>query len=183
MLPHVGLAFRLALRLSGGDRHEAEDLVQETFLRAHRAFERFELREYGAKPWLLKILHHVFYTRRRRAAREPASMPEINGVDRGNAGPELPVSLLAAGQVDWDSFDQELKSAIDQLPHEFRATLLLWALGDLAYREIADITGCPIGTVMSRLHRARRMLCDLLAEYGRERGLIGEAQRARRTTE
>ncbi len=75
-LPHLEVMYRLAMRLAGNDA-EAEDLVQETLYRAYRSFDKFELREYGAKPWLLRILHNVFFTRRGRQARQPILLDEV----------------------------------------------------------------------------------------------------------
>jgi RNA polymerase sigma-70 factor (ECF subfamily) len=164
------VVYRLARRLCG-DAHEAEDLVQETFLRAHRAYERFELRDYGAKPWLLKILHHVFFTRRTRAAKGPALLADAEFVEAQVEQPVEVISLAGNGEVDWDHFDDELKSALDRLPAEYRSVMMLWALGDLTYKEISDVLDCPIGTVMSRLYRARNTLARTLADFAAERGV------------
>jgi len=171
VLCHVGLIYQLAVRLCG-NRHGAEDLVQETFLKAHRAFERFELREYGAKPWLIKILNHAFFTHRSQSGRHPSSLPEADLPDDA-AAVEAPQSLpdMVAGRLNWESYDDELKTAVNDLPIEYRSVILLWAVGELGYREIADCLNCPIGTVMSRLHRGRRMLTELLAEYAERRGI------------
>jgi len=169
VLCHADLVYRLARRLAR-EESEAEDLVQETFLRAFRAFDQFELREFGAKPWLLKILHHVFFTRRSRAVREPTLLQDVNFDDFAAELEREPLPQLASGQMDWDGFDDELKVAINRLQPEYRAVLLLWALGDLTYREIAHVLGVAIGTVMSRLYRARQALGQSLAEYARKRG-------------
>lgn len=167
-LCHLDLIYRMALRLSGSAA-EADDLVQETFLRAHRAFSRFDLREHGAKAWLLKILHNAFYTRRSQAGRQPSLLSDV---DFDHFAAELerdPLPELAAGQMDWEGFDEELKRAIDSLVPEYREVLLLWALGELSYKEIATVLECPLGTVMSRLYRARQLLGQNLAEYAAER--------------
>lgn len=170
VLAHAGVVYRFAVRLAG-DANAAEDLVQETFLRAHKAYDRFELREYGAKPWLLKILHHVFFTQRKRAPREPTLLEDIDFEDCAAELERNPLPQLVAGQVDWEDFDDELKAAMQRLPTEYRSVMMLWALGDLSYKEIGGVVGCPIGTVMSRLFRARQMLGEALADYAAQRGI------------
>ncbi len=172
VLCHLDLVYRIAFKLSR-DAHEAEDLVQETFLRAHRAFDRFELRDYGAKPWLLKILHNVFFTRRGQAGKAPSLLEKLSFDDFAAEIENDPPPEVAEGgeTVDWENFDEELKTAIEALPTEYRSVLLLWSLGDLSYKEIADALDCALGTVMSRLHRARQQLTSSLGEYAAERNI------------
>ena len=164
VLCHLNLLYRVAFRITG-NQDEAEDLVQETCLRAHRAFGGFELREYGAKPWLLKILHNTFLSRREQARRSPSLVDDGTLADLAAAAGHEALAGLVEGKVDWDNFDEELKSAVDALTPEYRMVLVLWALGDLSYKEIADVLGCALGTVMSRLHRARQMLVKSLGDY------------------
>ena len=85
-----------------------------------------------------------------------------------------PASELGSGQINWDDFDEELKSAVLELAPDYREVMLLWALEELSYKEIAEVCGCAIGTVMSRLYRARQQLGQRLAGYARERGLESE---------
>jgi len=170
VLCHADLVYRMALRL-GGSFSEADDLAQETFLRAHRAFDRFDLREHGAKAWLLKILHNVVITRRVRAGRQPTLLEDVNFDDFAAELEREPLPRLAEGQVQWEHFDDELKRAVEALIPEYRDVLLLWALGDLSYKQIAEIVGVPIGTVMSRLYRARQQLGNELAAYAARRGI------------
>jgi len=159
------------MRLAG-NQAEAEDLVQEALLRAYRAFGGFELRDYGAKPWLLRILHNVFYTHRGREAKQPTLLDEVD-LDRF-AG-EQPIGGVRVSpddsptSIDWDHVDQEVMHAVQGLAPEYRSVLLLWALEDLSYKEISEVCGCAIGTVMSRLHRARQALGRTLARYAKER--------------
>ena len=170
VMPHLDLVYRIALKLAG-NAAEAEDLVQETYLRAYRSFGQFELREYGAKPWLLKILHNVFITQRSHENRAPSLMDDLSLDDFAAELENKPFETLPAGRMDWESFDDELKAAVEALAPDYRSVLLLWGLGDLSYKEIAQILGCALGTVMSRLFRARQQLALLLADYARERGL------------
>lgn len=170
VLPHLDLVYRIALKMTG-DVSEAQDLVQETFLRAFRSFGQFELREYGAKPWLLKILHNVFITRRSHESRAPSLMDDLSLDDFAAELESKSFETLPAGRMDWESFDDELKEAVEALAPDYRSVLLLWGLGDLSYKEIAQILGCALGTVMSRLFRARQQLALVLADYAAERGL------------
>jgi RNA polymerase sigma-70 factor (ECF subfamily) len=162
--------YRMARRLAP-DEAEAEDLVQETFLRAYRAFDDFELREYGAKPWLLKILYNVFCTHRGKQSRERVAVdgPGVEALATDSGGTTL--GETGTGEVDWEQFDDEIKLAVEALQPEYRAVLLLWALEELSYKEIAEVCDIPIGTVMSRLYRGRQQVGRQLAEYARERNI------------
>lgn len=169
-LPHLDVVYRVAVKLSG-KAAEADDLVQETFLRAFRSFGSFELREYGAKPWLLKILHNVFFTRRGQEQRGPSLLEDV-GVDDVAAGELVePIGPLGIGEMNWEGFDEELKHAVEKLAPEYRSVITLWALGDLSYKEIADVLGVALGTVMSRLYRARKQLTESLKGYAERRGI------------
>ncbi len=170
-LCHLDLVYRVAHKFVGNPT-EAEDLVQETFLRAFKAFGRFELRESGAKPWLLKILHNLFLSKCRRDSKAPTHLPDMSFDEFAAELDKEPLPLLAVGDatVNWENFDEELKRAVESLAPEYRAVIVLWALEDLSYKEIAHVLGCALGTVMSRLHRARRQLVDALGDYATERG-------------
>jgi RNA polymerase sigma-70 factor (ECF subfamily) len=172
-MPHVDAVHRMALRLAGQEA-EADDLVQETFLRAYRAFDNFRLHDFGAKPWLLKILHNVFYTRVGKQSRQPTLIDDANFDGFASELDDPSISELGAAEVNWDLFDEELKQAVEGLSPEYREVLLLWALEELSYKEIAAVCGCAMGTVMSRLYRARQQVGGRLAAYARERGLQKE---------
>lgn len=161
-LPHLDLVYRVARRLSRNE-HEAEDLVQETYLKAYRAFEHFEMREYGVRPWLLKILNNTFLNRQAREKRAPRATDQQT-MDETQADE----GVLAPPELDFEKVDEEVKRAIDRLAPEFRAVLLLWATNEMSYRDIADTLDLPIGTVMSRLHRARQQLVRSLRDFARE---------------
>jgi len=134
-----------------------------------RAFAGFELREYGARPWLLRILRNVFYTRKGRQRREPTLLDDVDFDHFADELWDADVEGADAESIDWDQFDEELKAAIAQLQPEYRAVLLLWAIEGLSYKEIADVCDCALGTVMSRLYRARQLLGRKLRDYARER--------------
>jgi RNA polymerase sigma-70 factor (ECF subfamily) len=166
-LPHMELVYRIARRLTR-DHHEAEDLVQETYLKAYAAFGRFEMRQFGIRPWLLRILNNTFLNRQQRQQRAPRAADQ-QALDEIHA--DDPV--ITAPELDFEHLDGEVKAALDSLSPEFRSVLLLWATMEFSYKEIAEILEVPVGTVMSRLHRARKQLIDALAEYARERGIRG----------
>ena len=180
--PLLDTLFGAALRLTRS-RADAEDVVQESVMRAWRSFAQFE-RGSHFKAWILKILTNTFLTRVRTAKRRPATVPFAEGEDpatgdedRGAAGASSEDLPEEAGDVRaWERLygrvvDDELKGALDRLPDEFRAPLLLSTLGELSYKEIADALELPIGTVMSRLFRARGRLREQLTDYARGRGL------------
>lgn len=164
--------FRFARRLTG-DEHEAEDLVQETYLRAYKAFERFELRDFGVRPWLLKILHNSYLNRRAREQRGPRTTDQQALEESHAAGPAESARLDV---LDYEDLDAEVKRALECLSPDFKAIVLLWATMELSYQEISEVLSIPIGTVMSRLHRARLQLHKLLADYARERRLLSGDQ-------
>lgn len=172
-VPHLDEVYRLARQLAR-DPAEADDLVQETFLRAFRGFDGFELRDYGAKPWLLRILHNAFYTRLGKRSRQPRLMEDIRFDELAAELDEPAAAEFVDLDVDWEYFDDELKRAVEAIAPEYREVLLLWSLAGLSYREIADVCDCAIGTVMSRLYRARQQVGQRLAGYARERGLRSE---------
>lgn len=165
-LQHLDAVYRLAMQLV---RHpdEAADLVQETYLKALRAAGRFEERGGGIRPWLFKILHNVFYSRLNRAA-GPLAVDDLDRISDGAPGPGEPVPGSDLAGLDWEHVDDRLKHAIERLRPEYRTALLLWAVEGMKYREIAEIQEIPIGTVMSRLHRARSILAEQLADLAEE---------------
>lgn len=154
VLPHLDAAHNLARHLLR-DSHEAEDAVQEAFLRAFRHFEGF--RGVDGRAWLLSIVRNTCLTqlRRRRSGGEKVVFDEeLHSEGDEASGPEADlVRASASASVD---------EALARLPVEFREALVLRELEGLAYKEIAQVTGAPIGTVMSRLARARRQLQRLL---------------------
>lgn len=169
-LEHLDAVYRMALQLS---RHpeDAADLTQETFLKALRVADRFEEQGGGIRPWLFKILHNVFYTAVGKARRQAASSDSLPAAETAEPGPNDPVPAWDLASLDWEHVDERLKAAIDHLKPEYRSVLLLWGVEGLKYREIAEIQDVPIGTVMSRLHRARQILAEQLMELAEEKRL------------
>jgi len=149
----------------------AADLVQETYLKAMKAEHRFELRGMGVRPWLFRILHNNFYSRVAKRKRQPTlgdDLPEIE-VDGHVGGDGEPAWNLQS--LDWEQVDDRLKAAVAELPEHYREVLLLWAVEVLKYREIADVLDVTMGTVMSRLYRARAILTEQLADLAKEHGM------------
>lgn len=154
-LQHLDAVDRAAKSLSRNPA-ESDDLVQETFLRAYRSWEKFDLRTYGVKPWLLRILHNLHISRSVREARQPKAIADdqLQTVP-GSDAPIDPESTR------WEA-NPNLARAMQRLSTDLRTALILWAVDELSYQEIADVMSVPIGTVMSRLHRARKCLREFL---------------------
>jgi RNA polymerase sigma-70 factor, ECF subfamily len=148
-----------ALRLTANPA-DAEDLVQDTYLKAFRAADQFQPGT-NLRAWLFTILHNTFLNRRRRAVREPVAV-ETEEIERAAAAlpgePETPEQLLLRSTIDAD-----LQAALDDLPDSFRQAVWLRDVEEFTYAEIATMLGVPIGTVMSRISRGRRMLYDRLS--------------------
>ncbi len=171
-LEQMDAVYRMALQLA---RHpdEASDLVQETYLKAIRSADRFEERGKGMRAWLFTILHNTFYSRVKREGRGPTAVPELFDAESRERGPGDEGRAWDLVSIDWEQVDGRLKAAIGELRPEHREVLLLWGVEGLKYREIGEITGVPIGTVMSRLHRARKILAESLEEFRSEVGWQG----------
>lgn len=169
LLAEMDAVYRMAMHLA---RHpdEAADLVQETYLKAFKAEATFELREQGVRPWLFKILHNSFYTRVGKRKREPTIADDL-AHEATPSELDVPPPAWDLESLDWEQVDDRLKHAIEALPDHYREVLLLWAVEGLKYREIADVLDVPLGTVMSRLYRARATLSKELAEYAAEQGI------------
>lgn len=139
------------------DRASADDLVQETYLRALRARKQYQPREHGLRPWLLRIMHNAHVTRVTRDKKQPAATDPVHLDDHGGGAdsrfPAIPAEL-----------DDTVRGALAELSDDLRAALTLWAMDDLSYKEMADVLDVPIGTVMSRLYRARHALAAKLRE-------------------
>jgi RNA polymerase sigma-70 factor, ECF subfamily len=155
---------------------DAEDLVQETYLKAYRAYGSFE-EGTNLKAWLYRILTNTFINSYRARSRRPeesdvADVDELYLYHR-LVGDGVSSSGRSAEDVALDDFtDGEVKAAIESLPDAFRMTVLLADVEGFSYREIAEITEVPIGTVMSRLHRGRAALQKALHDFGVQRGLV-----------
>ena len=162
VLPHLDAAFRLARVLTGGQQN-AEDLVQEAFLRAYAGFRGYQ-RGSNARAWLLTILRHTYLNDVRRQKGRPA----LVSLDRENEYDPVP---LEVADKDTPGPEEQTLRALDralilnklsELPEAYRTTLALVDLEGLRYAEAAAVLRCPVGTVMSRLHRGRDLLAQQL---------------------
>jgi RNA polymerase sigma-70 factor (ECF subfamily) len=174
-LPHLRSLFRLALRLTG-DVAAAEDLVQETYLKALQSFSGLRDRT-RMRPWLFQILSRLVTDRHRASGRE-VSVGDCEDLDRFSLYDRIadedpfPYSDRLHDDFLAQFRDEEVRQALLGLPEAYRVPLLLVYVEEMSYRELAEVLGCPIGTVMSRLHRGRKALESQLWECAKRRGLV-----------
>ncbi|TFG66883.1 MAG: sigma-70 family RNA polymerase sigma factor [Gemmatimonadales bacterium] len=168
-IPHLDALYGLALRLTGGDQSRSEDLVQDAILKAYRSWDRFETGT-NCRAWLMTILRNTFINEFRRVKSRPTDVEFEEVADR------LPADTLfeadPEGQVFERIIDDQVIAAIEELPDDFRISIVLSDIEGLAYQEIADLLEIPIGTVKSRLFRARKRLQVRLYEYAVEMGFL-----------
>lgn len=171
-LEHLDPLYAAALRLTRHER-DAEDLVQDTFLRAYRFFDKFE-RGTNIKAWLFKILTNTFINRYRRSTKERSI---VDGAERDVHDRFVSRDATEVAANPEKAFFEKLLSddvlrAVDALPVDFRMVVILADLQEFSYKEIADILDVPVGTVMSRLYRGRRLLQRSLAAYAAASGVV-----------
>lgn len=179
LTPILDLAYGMALRLAR-NRADAEDLVQEAALRAFRAFDSFEPGT-NFKAWFLRILMNQFLQGYRKHRREPETVDVENVEDLYLYARTREVGLHAwspdPAQLLMSKLDEEqVAAAVGALPAEYRAVAVLYFMQDLSYREIAEVVGCPVGTVRSRLHRGRKLLQKALWRTAQEAGIAAAFQ-------
>lgn len=184
VLPHFEFLYRFAQYLTR-NQADAEDLTQDTLTLAFRKFEQFR-QGTDARPWLARIARNAFVDRLRRKAREPviADTGETFDALADEESPEKRLegalsarmgSVIESQEVFFDLFGDEVNRHLWELPPEFRAAVVLSDVEGLSYREISDALDCPLGTVRSRISRAREHLRIKLYEYARSLGFVQES--------
>ena len=168
VLPHLDVLHYTALRLTR-DESNAQDLVQETFLRAYRAMHQLT-QEGSCRAWLMKIMMNIWLNQRQKRGRDAIGL-DVNDLDLSSEDvavwshqslPEAPDHAASRKQ-----FCEDLDEALQQLPEAFRIVVMLADVEGLSYREVSELLQCPIGTVMSRLYRARQFLRKALWAHAR----------------
>src|SRR5262245_44998521 len=184
-LPHLGSLFGAAFRLTRNPR-DAEDLVQDVMLRAYRFWDSFEP-ESNCKAWLFKILTNTFINQYQKTKRHREVLNAAMNEQEATGG--VLVHEGALEQRDPEgilldrSLSEDVSAALAELPADFRLAVVLCDVEGFSYKEIADIMDCPVGTVMSRLHRGRRLLKQSLREYAIAQGVVKDRQPDRQPEE
>jgi RNA polymerase sigma-70 factor, ECF subfamily len=170
--------YSTALRMTR-NRADAEDLVQETFMKGWRAFDSYE-QGTNLRAWLFRIMTNTYINKYNAKQRRPDEteldeVEELYLFKRLGAFNQTKINLSAEDQMLELFTDDEVKNALEELPEVFLIPVLMSDVEGFSYKEIAEITGVPIGTVMSRLHRGRKLMQKRLYDYAQERGLIDES--------
>jgi RNA polymerase sigma-70 factor, ECF subfamily len=170
-VPHLDAVYNFALRMTG-DEDDADDLVQETFLKAFRFFDKFE-KGTNCKAWLFRIMKNSFINDYRKTTKEPN---KVDYDDVQNFYENIKADEVETQHYEEDAFanllDDDISKAISGLPEDFRTVVILSDIEGFTYEEIADFTDIPVGTVRSRLHRARKMLYVQLFDYAKGKGFV-----------
>ena len=170
-VPHMDAVYNFALKMTG-DEDDADDLVQETFMKAFRFFDKFE-KGTNCKAWLFRILKNSFINDYRKHTKEP---DKVDYEDVQNFYENIKSDEVDTDHYELDAFsnllDDDISKAMAELPEDFRTVIILNDIEGFTYEEIADFVDIPVGTVRSRLHRARKMLYVQLYDYAKERGFV-----------
>jgi len=170
-IPHMNALYNFAYRMTG-DKDDADDLVQETYLKAYRFFDKFE-KGTNCKAWLFRIMKNSFINDYRKLIKEPN---KVDYEDVQNFYETIKSDEVVYNHYQEDAFsnslDDEITKAISELPEDFRTVIILSDIEGFTYEERADFVDIPVGTVRSRLHRARKMLYSQLYNYAKDKGYV-----------
>ncbi|MBS1518911.1 MAG: sigma-70 family RNA polymerase sigma factor [Bacteroidetes bacterium] len=168
-MPHMKLLHNYAYKITG-NQLDSDDLLQETFLRAFRFFDKFE-KGTNCKAWLFRIMKNLFINKYRKKQKEPG---KVDYAEIENFYDNIRSSKIDSNNLQEKVFsnllDDDLLNALNSLQDDFKTVVILCDLEGLSYEEIAEFVQCPIGTVRSRLHRGRKVLQQKLMEYARDKG-------------
>jgi RNA polymerase sigma-70 factor, ECF subfamily len=174
-VPHMDALYNFALKMTG-DSDDANDLLQETYLKAFRFFDKFE-KGTNCKAWLFSIMKNTFINTYRKQSKEP---DKVDYEDVENFYENIKASSTDDAHLEKEIFDNllddELSEAIAGLPEDFRTVILLCDIEGYSYEEIADFVDIPVGTVRSRLHRARKMMYTKLYKYAENKGYMDKKE-------
>ena len=173
--PHLTSLYNTALRMTR-NQHDAEDLVQDALYKAFRAMDQFQ-RNTNFRAWIFRILVNTFITAYRKAVKQPQKISYddleefflFKRLDETASLQEMPKEEFLE-----NLFDDDVKEALENLPYQFRLVVLLCDVEGFSYNEIAEIIDAPLGTVMSRLYRGRKLLQRYLWDYAKKRGYIAD---------
>jgi RNA polymerase sigma-70 factor (ECF subfamily) len=170
-IPHMDSLYNFALKMTRNS-DDADDLIQETYLKSFRFFDKFE-KGTNCKAWLFSIMKNTYINKYRKQSREPVKVDydDIENFYENIKSSHVNSSHLEKELMD-NLLDDEVTEAIASLPDDFKTVIILCDLEGLTYEEIADFLDCPIGTVRSRLHRARKILFTKLYKYASDNGYI-----------
>ncbi len=172
-IPHMDILYNYALRMTG-NVDDARDLLQETFLKAYRFWDKYE-KGTNVRAWLFRIMKNTYINLYRKAVKEPDTV-DYNDIQ--NFYNIIRESSADANDLQEKLFghllDDDVTKALESLPEEFRTVVILCDIEGLTYEEIAEFVECPVGTVRSRLHRGRKLLHAKLFEYAKKRGFVGK---------
>jgi len=168
-LPHIGILRNYAYKMTGNEL-DADDLLQETYLRAFRFFHKFE-KGTNCKAWLFRIMKNLFINNYRKNQKSPGKVDyeEIENFFENIKSDKIDSSDLQE-KVFSNLLDDQVTLALNSLQDDFKTVIILCDLEGLSYEEIAEFVQCPIGTVRSRLHRARKLLAQKLYKYAKSKG-------------
>jgi len=173
IIPHLDALYNFGLRLTS-DPNDAEDLVQDSIVKAYRFFSSYE-KGTNAKAWLFRILKNSYINNYRKKSKKPQ---EVDYDEVATFYETIRAERTETSDLEDKMFreliDDDISKALDDIPEDFRTVVLLCDVEDFTYEEIANMLDVPIGTIRSRLHRGRNLLKAQLLEYAQKRGYVGD---------